>query len=104
MNYQVSCGHIEPLSLVYANEALLPVEIGLESARVMFYDEYNGMRWATDLDLLEEKKEATSIRMEAYKNRVAQSYNRKVIQISFQVGDLVLRKIQEEHIGKLDPK
>ncbi|XP_073313457.1 uncharacterized protein [Primulina huaijiensis] len=91
-------------SLVYGNEAVLPAEIGLESVRVMFYDEDNDMRRATDLDLLEEKREAAIIRMEAYKNRIAQSYNRRVIQRNFQVGDLVIRKAQEEQRGKLDPK
>ncbi|XP_073041936.1 uncharacterized protein [Primulina eburnea] len=47
-----------PFNLVYGNETVLPAEIGLESARVMFYDEDNGARRATDLDLLEEKREA----------------------------------------------
>ncbi|XP_075479434.1 uncharacterized protein LOC142520317 [Primulina tabacum] len=93
-----------PFSLVYGNEALLPAEIGLESARVVFYDEDNDARRATDLDLLEEKREASSIHMEAYKNRIAHSYNRRVIQRNFQVVDLVLRKVQEEQKGKLDPK
>ncbi|XP_075473406.1 uncharacterized protein LOC142504419 [Primulina tabacum] len=70
----------------------------------MFYDEDNATRQATDLDLLEEKRESASIHMEAYKNRIAQSYNRRVIQRSFQVGNLVLRKVQEEQRGKLDSK
>ncbi|XP_073025054.1 uncharacterized protein [Primulina eburnea] len=83
-------------SLVYGNEAVLPAEIGLESPRVVFYDEDNDARRATDHDLLEEKRKAVSIHMEAYKNRIAQSYNRRVIQRNFQVGDLVLRKVQEK--------
>ncbi|XP_075486410.1 uncharacterized protein LOC142526020 [Primulina tabacum] len=70
----------------------------------MFCDEDNDARRVTDLDLLEEKREAASIHMKAYKNRIAQSYNRRVIQRSFQVGDMVLRKVQEEQRGKLDPK
>ncbi|XP_073033822.1 uncharacterized protein [Primulina eburnea] len=93
-----------PLILVYGNEAVLPTEIGLESARVMFYDEDNGVRHVTDLDLFEGKREAASIGMEAYKNRIAQSYNRRVIQRSLQVGDLVLTKVQEEQRRMLDPK
>ncbi|XP_073038076.1 uncharacterized protein [Primulina eburnea] len=93
-----------PFSLVYGNEAVLPAEIGLESARVIFYDEDNDARRATYLDLLEEKRETAIIHMEAYKNSIAQSYNRRVIQRNFQVDDLVLRKVQEEHRGKLEPK
>ncbi|XP_073133433.1 uncharacterized protein [Henckelia pumila] len=93
-----------PFSLVYDNEAVLPVEIGIESARVMFYDEDNGERRFTDLDLVEEKSEAAAIRLEAYKSRMTQAYNRRVVQRSFQVGYLVLKKVQEEQRGKLDPK
>ncbi|XP_075515806.1 uncharacterized protein LOC142550616 [Primulina tabacum] len=60
-----------PSSLVYGNEAVLPAEIGLKSARIAFYDEDNSARRAIDLDLLEQKREAASIHMEAYKNRIA---------------------------------
>ncbi|XP_073317284.1 uncharacterized protein [Primulina huaijiensis] len=88
----------------FTSVAYPQTEIGLESARVMFYDEENGMRRDTNLDLLEDKREATSIRMEAHKNLIAQSYNRRVVQRSFQVGDLILRKVQEEQRGKLHPK
>ncbi|XP_075507440.1 uncharacterized protein LOC142544265 [Primulina tabacum] len=100
----------EPLARITENDVLkflwkmLPAEIELESARVVLYDEENDVRRATDLDLLEEKREAASIHMEAYKNRIVQSYNRRVIQRNFQVGDLVLRKVQEEQRGKLNPK
>ncbi|XP_073057374.1 uncharacterized protein [Primulina eburnea] len=82
---------------------VLRAEIGLELVRVLFYDEDNDMKRATDLDLLEEKREAASIRMEAYKNRIEQYYNRRIIQRSFQVRDLVLRKVQEQQRGKLEP-
>ncbi|XP_073041870.1 uncharacterized protein [Primulina eburnea] len=83
---------------------VLPAEIGLESIRVVFYDEDNDARRDTDLDLLDEKSETASIHMEAYKNRIAQSYNRRVIQRNFHVGEFVLRKVQEEQRGNLDQK
>ncbi|XP_073120867.1 uncharacterized protein [Henckelia pumila] len=67
-----------PFSLVYGNEAILPAEIGEESARIIFYDEKNGEKRMEDLDFMEEKREAAAIRMEAYKNRVARSYNLRV--------------------------
>ncbi|XP_073275398.1 uncharacterized protein [Primulina huaijiensis] len=92
-----------PSSLVYGNEAVLPAEIGEETSRVIFYDEQNDERRAADLDFLEEKREAATVRMEAYKRRIAQSYNKKVIQRSFQVGDLVWKKVQDVDVGELDP-
>ncbi|XP_073064080.1 uncharacterized protein [Primulina eburnea] len=64
----------------------------------------NNERRATNLDFVEEKREATTIRMEAYKRRIAQTYNKRVIQRSFQVGDLVWKKIQEMEVEKLDPR
>ncbi|XP_073049552.1 uncharacterized protein [Primulina eburnea] len=84
---------VQGLKVRLGKAKVLPAGIGLESARVVFYDEDNDARRATDLDLLEEKREAASIHMEAYKNHIAQSYNRRVIQRNFQVGDLVLRKV-----------
>ncbi|XP_073040156.1 uncharacterized protein [Primulina eburnea] len=91
-------------SLVYGNEAVLPAEIDEETSRVIFYDERNSERRAADLDFLEEKREAAAIRMKAYKRRTTQSYNRKVIQRSFQVGDLAWKKVQDVDVGKLDPR
>ncbi|XP_073119533.1 uncharacterized protein [Henckelia pumila] len=74
-----------PFSLVYGNEAVLPAEIGEESARIIFYDEKNGEKRMEDLDFMEEKREAAAIRMKAYKNRVARSYNRWVRRKGFQL-------------------
>ncbi|XP_073153005.1 uncharacterized protein [Henckelia pumila] len=93
-----------PFSLVYENEAVLPAEIEEESARIIFYDEKNKERRMEDLYFLDEKREAAAIRMEAYKNMIARSYNHRVCRKGFQVGDLVLRRVQEVAVGKLDPK
>ncbi|XP_073270453.1 uncharacterized protein [Primulina huaijiensis] len=93
-----------PFSLVYGNKAVLLAEIDEKTSRVMFYDDQNDERRTADLDFLEEKREAAAIRMEAYKRHKARSYNRKVIQRSFQVGDLVWKKIQDVDVGKLDPR
>ncbi|XP_073133750.1 uncharacterized protein [Henckelia pumila] len=93
-----------PFILVYGNEAVLQVEIGEESARIIFYDEKNGERRMEDLEFLKEKREAAAIRMEAYKSRIARSYNHQVHRKGFQVGDLVLSRVQDAVVGKLDPK
>ncbi|XP_073137509.1 uncharacterized protein [Henckelia pumila] len=93
-----------PFSLVYGNEAVLLTEIGEELARIIFYDENNEKKRMEELEFLDEKREPAAIRMEAYKNRIARSYNRRVRRKGFQIGDLVLRRVQEEAVGKLDPK
>ncbi|XP_075095316.1 uncharacterized protein LOC142173594 [Nicotiana tabacum] len=55
-----------PFSLIYGAEALIPVEIGEPSTRfAQATEESNGEEMRTNLDLLEERREATLIRMAA---------------------------------------
>ncbi|XP_075483685.1 uncharacterized protein LOC142523839 [Primulina tabacum] len=55
-----------PYSLVYSSEAILPVEIGKSSTRIKSYPSSNDQIRAIELDLVEEKRDRTAIRMEAY--------------------------------------
>ncbi|XP_075480490.1 uncharacterized protein LOC142521149 [Primulina tabacum] len=78
---------------------VLPVEIGQTSSRVESYPEDNDQSRAMELDLIEEKRDRAFIRMEAYRNRVMKSYNKRVRMRDFQVGDLVMKK--STLLGKL---
>lgn len=94
-----------PFSMVYGSEAVLPAEIGEESARVCGYDEENEEHRAQDLDLLEERREKALVRMEAYRGRMVRAYNKRVQLRGFQVGDLVIKKAQlAGEVGKLEPR
>ncbi|XP_073290537.1 uncharacterized protein [Primulina huaijiensis] len=55
-----------PYNLVYGTEAVLPAEIGQESARVIGYGPNNDEWRAMDLDLVEEKRNRAAVRMAAY--------------------------------------
>ncbi|XP_050211411.1 uncharacterized protein LOC126661601 [Mercurialis annua] len=59
------------------------------------------------LDLLEERREQAALRIEAYKQRMAKYHNKRVKPLSFQVGDLVLRRADiakgNAGVGKLEP-
>ena len=59
------------------------------------------------LDLLEEYREAATIRLAEYQQKLAQHYNRDVKTREFDAGDLVLRKavgnMQDTNVGKLAP-
>jgi hypothetical protein len=60
---------------------------------------------ADDLDLLEEKRESSRIRLAAYQQQVAKAYNRTVRIRTFKVGDLVLKKaVGEKRPRKLEAK
>ena len=46
-----------------------------------------------ELDLLEERREEAQLRAEAYKQKTAQYFNKRVKGRGFKVGDLVLREV-----------
>ncbi|XP_073120143.1 uncharacterized protein [Henckelia pumila] len=73
-----------PFSLVYGSEAILPVDIGQPSARVMAYEGTKTGAWTQELDLIEEQREKAARKMEAYRARVMQAYNQKVKPREFQ--------------------
>ena len=61
-----------PLKLVYGSEALLPVEIGVQTIRVKhFNQEVNVQSRLLDLELIDEVRENATLKMVAYKNRIA---------------------------------
>ncbi|KAI3458734.1 hypothetical protein Pfo_015397 [Paulownia fortunei] len=95
-----------PFNLTFGIEAIVPTEIEKPSWRMMNYaPQHNDIALRVNLDLIEELREKVASRSEMYKARMARAYNMKVHSRSFQVGDLVLRKVEVSHlIEKLDPK
>ncbi|KAL0445059.1 UNVERIFIED_CONTAM: hypothetical protein Slati_2228600 [Sesamum latifolium] len=94
-----------PFSLVYGTEAIIPAELGMPSHRIMnFSEECNENLLRENLDLIEELKEKVFLCIQRYKNIMINSYNKRVKSRSFQVGDLVLQRVDAlKPIGKLDP-
>ncbi|KAL0445368.1 UNVERIFIED_CONTAM: hypothetical protein Slati_2259500 [Sesamum latifolium] len=94
-----------PFSLVYGTEAIIPAELSIPSHRVMnFSEECNENLLRENLDLIEELREKAFLRIQRYKNIMINSYNKRVKSRNFQVGDLVLRRLDTlKSIGKLDP-
>lgn len=92
--------------MVYGVEAVLPVEIGVEISQVQAYTLIGNEAIQTkELDLVEKKWDNVKYRMKQYRSRVCRAYNKSVFPCYFQVGDLVLRKMQlEDAKGKLEPK
>ncbi|GAV87659.1 hypothetical protein CFOL_v3_31085 [Cephalotus follicularis] len=71
---------------------MIPVEIGVQSSRVVHFSEENneeGLR--TLLDLVEELREKAAIKVAAYQQRVGRYYNKRVHPRPLREGDLVLR-------------
>ena len=80
--------------MTYGAEAVIPTEVSLCSARVAGFDPIqNADLMMEHLDWLEKCREAATIRLVEYQQRLAQRYNRDIKGREFSVGDLVLRKV-----------
>ncbi|XP_042386515.1 uncharacterized protein LOC121978204 [Zingiber officinale] len=61
---------VPPFHLVYGGEALVPVEVGVESNRVQHYDEENDERRLMELDLVNEARDKAAIQLMAYRQQM----------------------------------
>ena len=83
-----------PFSLTYGCEAMVPVEVGAGSFRRDHYDpEANEANHRLYLDMIEEVRTNSQIRLASYQQRAARHYNGKVKDRPLRVGDLVLRRV-----------
>ncbi|KAL0439424.1 UNVERIFIED_CONTAM: hypothetical protein Slati_2425400 [Sesamum latifolium] len=95
-----------PFTLVYGTEAIIPAELGMPSHRILHFDEeHNSQLLKENLDFVEELRETAFIRTQRYKSTMINAHNKRVKARRFQVGDLVLRRVDTlKPVGKLDPK
>ncbi|KAL0437706.1 UNVERIFIED_CONTAM: hypothetical protein Sradi_0478500 [Sesamum radiatum] len=95
-----------PFSLIYGSEALIPTKVVEPTSRVVNYEEQrNDEARRLDLDLVEERRDMSRMRLENYKQRILCNYNSHVKERTFQIGELVLRKVEvQKPIGRLEPK
>ena len=97
-----------PFNLMYGTEAVILVEVGLTSLRREFFDEQsNDEQLKQNLDCLDEVRNQASQRMAKYQQKIAEHYNRRVKLKRFNIGDLVIRKVnlatKDSMQGKLGP-
>jgi ribonuclease HI len=97
-----------PFALAYAVEAVIPLEVGLPTTRTTEFDvEENESSLRMDLNLVEERRDMATIRLALYQHQMKRGYDKNIRPRSFQVGDLVLRKVvantRNPNEGKLGP-
>ena len=83
-----------PFKLAYGTEAMLPIEVGSPSYRVITFEESaneEGIR--TNLELVEEVRDQAVQRMEKYKEKTRAYFSKHTRVKNFQPGDLVLRDV-----------
>ncbi|KAL0455313.1 UNVERIFIED_CONTAM: hypothetical protein Slati_0870500 [Sesamum latifolium] len=70
-----------------------------------FKEENNSQLLKEHLDLVDELRETTFVQTQRYKSAMINAHNKRVKTRHFQVGDLVLRRVDTlKPVGKLDPK
>jgi hypothetical protein len=88
-----------PYFLVYGSEAILPADVIWDSPAVEHYDEDSRR---VNIDRLEEARCTALVQSARYLEGIRRYHDRNVKECSFNVGDLVLRRIQNtEGLHKL---
>jgi hypothetical protein len=84
---------VTPFEIVYGQEAVLPVEIGLQNLRVTGQDSFSAKEYdelmMDKIDDIHERRFKALEEIEREKVKIAKAYNKRVVEKSFHVGDLV---------------
>jgi hypothetical protein len=85
-----------PFFLVYGSEAILPTDVAFGVPRIQFYEEGEADQTRrVELDSLEEQRLASIMRQARHDQQLLRYHDHNVRETSFNVGDLVLRRIQK---------
>ena len=85
-----------PSFLVYGSEAILPTDVAFGAPRIQHYDEGAAEQTRrVDLDSLEENRVAALMRHARHEQQLRRYHDRNVKECTFNVGDLVFRRIQK---------
>jgi hypothetical protein len=83
-----------PFVLVYGLEAILPTDVAFGAPRIQFYEEGEAEQTCrVDLDSLEEQRLAAVMRQARHDQQLRRYHNCNVRETSFNVANLVLRRI-----------
>jgi hypothetical protein len=85
---------LSPFFLVYDSEAILPTDVTFGAPCIQFYEEGEAEKTRhVDLDNLEEQRVTAVMRQAHHDQQLRRYHDRNVKECSFNVGDLVLRRI-----------
>jgi hypothetical protein len=83
-----------PFFLVYGSEAVLPTDVTFGAPRIQFYEEGEAEQARRiDLDSLEEQRLAAVMRQDHHDQQLRHYHDRNIRETSFNVGDLILKRI-----------
>ena len=86
--------------MVYGSEAGLPIEVEIQSLRVLVETKVLEEDWAKaryeQLDLIDERRAKAQYHAQGYQKRIAKAFNKKVKPRNLKEGDLVLKLLKDE--------
>ena len=81
--------------MVYGSEAILPTDLDYGAPRIRAYDEQGAKASHEDaMDQLDEAHDIALLRSAKYQQALRRYHNRRVRDRAFNIGDLVLRLVQ----------
>ena len=91
---------VTPYSLIYSSEAVLPIEVEIQSLRVLEETKILEEDWMKQryeqFSLIDEKRVRTLYHAQGYQKRMARAFNKKVRPRNFKKGNLVLKVLRDE--------
>ena len=86
--------------MVYGSEAVLSIEVEIQSLRVLVETKVLEKDWAKaryeQLALIDEKRARARYHAQRYQKRIARAFNKKVKPRNLKEGDLVLKVLRDE--------
>ena len=100
-----------PYYLVYSSETVLPIEVEVQSLRVLEETTILEEDWVKQryeqLDLIDEKKAKAQYHAQGYQKMIARAFNKNMRPRNLMEGDLVLKVLRDETFdprGKMKPR
>ena len=83
-----------PFLMTYGSEAVIPLETGFLTLKTgQFNIEENNCLLSIHLELVDERREAATVKMTHYQQKLRHGYDKGVKIMPLAFGDLVLRKV-----------
>ena len=93
-----------PYSLVYGSEVVLPIEVEIQSLRVLVEANVLEKDWAKvryeQLALIDEKRARAQYHAQWYQKRITRAFNKKVKPRNLKEWDLVLKVLRERILNQ----
>ena len=97
--------------MVYGSEAVLPIEVEIQSLRVLEETKVQEEDWMREryeqLALIDKKRMRVQYHAQGYQKRIARAFNKRVRLRNLKEGDLVLKVLRDEIFnpgGKMKPR